>query len=231
MCGSERMIMSYVGIGFYSLLFCFWLAVAFRFMRHTIRLIRDKRRMLATALATGLVLSTAGFTSFFGIALSASGGLNWLPKGFEWPVGFASNVIRTSSGQYVVPMRSAGRIQVYDAQLRFVSGWAINTGGGVFKLLPEAQERYWAVTARGQKKYQFDSTGRLISEVDCSVQEAKQAFESTVGESLYIPTLWPLLVFAHPLLGWVTLAIGAVTLGVVEKISNTSTLKQNTNAS
>src|SRR5437773_3218687 len=58
-----------------------------------------------------------GAIGFFGSALSATGGLNWLPASFEWPVGTADNVVATADHFFVVPHTPSGRIQIYDDRL------------------------------------------------------------------------------------------------------------------
>src|SRR5262249_50277691 len=77
---------------------------------------RGWRRWLTTTASCLLVVGAAGF---FGSALSAAGGLNWLPSSFEWPVGYASGVVSTPEGLHVVPHTPSGRVQVYDANWSF----------------------------------------------------------------------------------------------------------------
>src|SRR5215831_20079947 len=78
------------------------------------------RRWL-TALASCLVV--VGAAGFFGSGLSAVGGLNWLPNSFEWPVGYSGGILTTAEGLHVVPHTPSGRIQVYDADWTFRTGW------------------------------------------------------------------------------------------------------------
>lgn len=49
------------------------------------------------------VLLAVGGTGFFGSALSAVGGINWLPRSFEWPVGYVGGIVSMRDGTYVVP--------------------------------------------------------------------------------------------------------------------------------
>src|SRR5579863_4024374 len=65
-------------------------------------------------IGTAATLVIIGAIGFFGAALSASGGLNWLPNSFEWPVGYASGVVSTRDDLFVVPHTPSGRVQVYD---------------------------------------------------------------------------------------------------------------------
>ncbi len=77
-----------------------------------------------------------GATGFFGSALSATGGLDWLPESFEWPVGKVQGALTGADGRVVVPHRPSGRIQIYDRNLVFQRGWFINAHGGTFRLSP-----------------------------------------------------------------------------------------------
>ena len=51
-----------------------------------------------------------GAAGFFGSALSAVGVLNRLPHSFEWPIGFASNILKMENGNIVVPHVPSGRM-------------------------------------------------------------------------------------------------------------------------
>src|SRR5436853_384195 len=81
---------------------------------------RGWRRWLTITASCLMVVGAAGF---FGTALSAAGGLNWLPSSFEWPVGYTGGVVSTSQGLHVVPHTPSGRVQEYDANWSFLTGW------------------------------------------------------------------------------------------------------------
>lgn len=85
-------------------------------------------RKWATIAASGFVV--IGGLGFFGSALSAGGGLNWLPRSFEWPVGYTDGAVSTPTGMHIVPLTPSGRVQVYDANWTFVTGWFVDAGGG-----------------------------------------------------------------------------------------------------
>ena len=84
-----------------------------------------------------------GALGFFGSALSATGGLSWLPSTFEWPIGGAENVLITSDGTHIVPHTASGRIQIYDKDLNFLRGWNIDAGGGTFILVPAGDNDFY----------------------------------------------------------------------------------------
>jgi YD repeat-containing protein len=148
------------------------------------------RRWLTTAASCILVVGAAGF---FGSALSAAGGLNWLPNSFEWPVGYASGVISTPAGLHVVPHTPSGRIQVYEADWSCRTGWHVGAGGGTFKISVPAEGRIEAITARGQWHYVFDAAGRLISKNTYQPKSYGDFPED--GESLVVRTATWLWVF------------------------------------
>lgn len=80
-----------------------------------------------------------GALGFFGCALSSSGGLSWLGPSFEWPVGSSDNVLVMPDHEYVVPVIAPGRIQVYGPDWKFLRGWHIDSGGGVFQIRTRAR--------------------------------------------------------------------------------------------
>lgn len=178
------------------------------------------RRWLTGLASFLLVVGAAGF---FGSALSAVGGLNWLPRSFEWPVGYASGVVSTAEGLHVVPHTSSGRIQVYDANWKFIIGWPVNASGGIFKLLVPGEDRIEVITARGSWQYVFDVRGRLISK---STYEPKTYSDfADLGESIVVPTSPWLWVFSSPFIAWVVLMTGMGVGGIAQKAGQRKTVR------
>jgi hypothetical protein len=172
---------------------------------------RGWRRWLTTL---GCSLWVVGATGVFGFSLSAAGGLNWLPSSFEWPVGYTSGVVSTPEGLHVVPHTSAGRIQIYDANWSFQTGWQLNAGGAPFKILRPAEGRIDVITTRGQWHYVFDLDGRLLS---------KQTYEPLFygsfpdeGESVAVPTPPWLWVFSNENRSIAVLGAGIVILLITQ---------------
>ncbi len=147
-----------------------------------------------------------GALGFFGSALSATGGLNWLPQSFEWPIGTASGALTKPDGTVIVPHTPSGRIQVYDKDLSFQRGWFINAEGGTFKLLPSDGNSFYVLTARGNHSYLYDVHGSLLTHEN--YQAGAYSVATDTGECVTVPTPFYLLVFAHPFVSWIVAAIG-----------------------
>jgi len=151
-----------------------------------------------------------GATGFFGSALSATGGLNWLPESFEWPVGSAQGALAKPDGTIIVPHEPSGRIQIYDGDLSFQRGWFIDAHGGAFRLSPADGNTFYVFTARGNHKYLYDVHGSLLS---CGTYPGGDYSKAEhTGEVVDIPTPFYLMVFVHPLASWLVAAIGMVLL-------------------
>ncbi len=162
-------------------------------------------KRIATFAGSGLLV--IGGCGFFGSALSAVGGLNWLPDSFEWPVGYAQGVVTTSDNYNIVPHTPSGRIQVYDPHWNFVTGWHVGAGGEVFKLDVAEDDNIHVITGRTDLHYVFEKDGTLISKDTCE-PAAYDLFPDN-GKSIVVataPWLWP---FSNPIISWAVGAIGA----------------------
>ena len=120
--------------------------------------LRGRRSIYLVASALMLV----GGLGFFGSGLSAFGGLNWLATSFEWPIGYSDGVVTTPEGVHVVSHDPSGRIQLYDANWRFIRGWHVDAAGGLLKVTSAGANRIEVITARGAWHYVFDMEGGLI---------------------------------------------------------------------
>lgn len=159
----------------------------------------------------GLLMILFGGLGFFVQGLSAAGGLNWLPRSFEWPVGYATDVARTSSGGYVVPHRSSGRVQVYDAELEFVRGWPVDASAGHFDVAVDDDDRIHVMTARGDQHFTFDLQGRQLGQETFDPYSPPYAAQ---GESLLVPTFPLFWIVTHPFIAWGVAALGMAWLAV-----------------
>ncbi len=173
------------------------------------------------------LLIVIGGIGFFGSALSATGGLNWLPSSFEWPIGYTDNAAKTQDGFYVVPHTSSGRIQIYDTDLKFLRGWNVDAHGGTYKISISKENLINVYTARGNWHYLFNLQGDIISK-EKYVSGSYSSFPDS-NLSLNIPTNIFLLVFSHPFISWFFAVIGIATLIILDKIKKKNYLtKQST---
>lgn len=151
-----------------------------------------------------------GLVGFLGSAASATGQLNWLPPSFEWPVGTVSNAVTTKDGLNIVPNVPSGRIQIYDADWKFLRGWPIEAGGGVFKLFLREEGRIHVATARGRRHLVYSLDGDLMSNSSCEPNSFNsfpdQGRKATVPTSLW---LWPM---SNPAVSWAFGFFGMVFL-------------------
>lgn len=164
-------------------------------------LVPDWRRWPVLLGGAMIVVGTLGF---MGQALSATGGLNWLPATWEWPMGTVEGVITTENGLHIAPTEAAGRVQVYDSQWRFQRGWHI--GAGAFALRPLKGDEFEVLTARGNHRYVFNTAGELISTGTYPGEDYERL--AHFGEPAVIATRWWLWPWTGPLAAWLIYAGG-----------------------
>lgn len=173
---------------------------------------RQSWKRALNILASGCLI--VGAIGFLGPSLAVSGGLNWLPESFEWPIGKATGVLKRPDGTVIVPHMPSGRIQVYDKDLRFQRGWFVESGGGIITLLPAQGEDFFVRTARGRHLLRYNVYGTLVSREAYqpgSSAPVQEAIEHT-GDAIVIPTPFLLRVLASPVASWWAGAIGLLLL-------------------
>lgn len=161
-----------------------------------------------------LFLWMMGGIGFFGSALSAEGGLNWLPSSFEWPVGHTDNAARTNDGYYVVPHEPSGRIQIYDSNLKFLRWWHVENGGGILKISTTEDNLINVYAARRNCHYIFNLQGDIILKEEYDSDQYPFSSIPDSNLSLDIPTNIFLLPLSHPVISWFCIVIGFVFLGL-----------------
>jgi hypothetical protein len=169
------------------------------------------------------ILLIVGALGFFGSGLSATGGLNWLPQSFEWPVGTVSGVVSTPDHFFAVPLTAPGRVQIYDSDWKFIRGWHVDAGGGTFKLKVGGTNQLEVITARGQWHYVFNLNGGLQSREHYTTG-AYSAFSSE-GKSYTVPTAPWLWVFTGPFYSWLCAMAGFAVFWYSKQISGRSSKK------
>lgn len=180
----------------------FWLFMAARGVRDDLKRGGGLKWLLAISGLIGLL----GFGGFFAQAFSAEGIIK-LPKAYEWPAGYVSNVITTAEGKHVVPVVPAGRVQLYNSDWHFVRGWNVDALAGDFKVAANSSGIIEVFTARGEHHYIFNENGDLISSTQLS--GSYNSLPDT-GQSVVVHTpllLWP---FSNPFI-----SVGVGTLGLL----------------
>jgi hypothetical protein len=159
-----------------------------------------------------LVMMILGGECFFVFELLAADVIV-LPLAFEWPVGVASGAARTLDGQYIVPLQSPARVQLYDSNLRFVRGWHVDTEGKSFTVAPSAKGTIDVYPNAGQIRLKYTEAGDLVSTESIYVPDVLLNARSSdwlSGVAITVPTpLWRILVF-NPFFYWLVAAFGGV---------------------
>lgn len=166
-----------------------------------------KKRWLTTA--GGICLAVGGL-GFFATTLSGLGGLRWLSPTWEWPVSSARGIIVMPDGKHVIPLKSAGRIQVYDPTWKFLRGWHVDAAGGTFILRLFDTDKVEVITARRAMRYVYDSGGVLLSEQTYAPQKYSDFWAP--GQKAVVPTRWWWWPFTSPAHSWIIAVTGAILL-------------------
>ncbi|HKW00089.1 MAG TPA: hypothetical protein VJN96_09700 [Vicinamibacterales bacterium] len=148
-----------------------------------------------------------GCVGFVAQFAAGAGGLRFIPSSFEWPVLRPETMAVDSEGRTIVGLASTGRVQVYDPQGRFVTGWFVEAGGGSFKLQVTSSDQIEVFTARGERRLVYDASGTLVDKGTFAptAYEAVVTHPSTGRE---VRSTWPLWPLASSLVAWSLFAFG-----------------------
>jgi hypothetical protein len=150
----------------------------------------------------GFSFMAIGAFGFFGIAFSACGGL---PFSFQWPVGSAKGILVMPEDQYVVPLRAANRIQIYDSEWKFLRGWYVDAHAGTFEIRIINTNKIEVLTARGDLRYVYNLDGSLLSKGTYSPEYSEAP---SAEQSVIVPTHWWLWPFTGPFYSWALVIFG-----------------------
>ncbi len=166
----------------------------------------------------GKVLLFVGALSLAGPCLAIVGGLFWLPNSFEWPVSGNQTALVFSTGERVVSHTALGRIQVYDGDLNFVTGWQVDGYTTDFYLLSSTKQAlFYALAVKDNTIYEYDLQGKLISIAfyERPVTDGSSLPEETTFKTN--PLLWP---FSSPGAGLTILFVGSLLVWMAGKNKN-----------
>lgn len=134
----------------------------------------------------------------------------YLPSGVEWPMGWGGDVATTPSGMHIAVHSASQRVQVYDADWRFVRGWYVETGRGGFYRVGALADDIVQVSMHSGSIL-FDLQGNRLDRPETPALAASPP-ASGLRLGPYIPTWYVLLPLAHPFLGWLMCVVGALAL-------------------
>ncbi len=170
------------------------------------------RRILRFLGGCGICLS--GLASF-GQALASRRTMPFFISS-EWPVGCAWGVVRDSAGRYVVPQPYINRVQIYDAQRRYLRGWFLPYPIQLTTLHLLDGDRI-EVFARYGERLVYSEDGVLLESGRSSTEYYNAAMQSAHAERVCMPTpllLWPL---TSPLIAVVILLMGVLAVAMAER--------------
>lgn len=145
-----------------------------------------------------------GAIGFFGNSFS-----RLYPLDKEWPMG-TKNIAIKMNDDYIVADEFNGRIQVYNKGFDFKHAWLVNNAGGALKLLIQDDSIISIYTARGNNRFEYDITGRLLYKSSYQSGEYSKIPENYI--SLNIPTPLYLLILTKPFIAFGFAAIGMIVL-------------------
>jgi hypothetical protein len=174
------------------------------------RATRGWRRLVAALAGISVI---AGAIGFFGAFLSAAGGLNWLPRSFEWPAGYCQGIITLQTGVHVVPHGPANRIQLYDDHWRFIRGWHVNAFGGTFSVRAGSDDLIEVYTARRQQRYTFALNGDFIAQSSYAPASYSSFMGGVAGAVPTAPWLW---VFSSPATSGAAIVLGILLFNLAQ---------------
>lgn len=206
--------MKYFSILLVAAMLMAWMFFSFLQLQTAIRE-RSWTRLISLAAGSCLAIGAIGF---FGSALSAVGGLNWLPDSFEWPAGFCSGVVSTEDRYFIVPHEPSGRIQIYDSDWKFVRGWHVDGGGGALRVFVRNTNEIHVLAAR--KHLVYGLGGNMLSREDYSAADIASRALPGEGKAFNVPTPILLQVFSSPFYSWLVAMVGMVLIVARTKMSN-----------
>ena len=157
-----------------------------------------------------------GGIAFFAQGAAAVGGAAFVGRSLAWPPGFSNEVLVDSHGHSVAPLPTCGRIQVYDADGKFLRGWFVDAGGGDFFINLVEPDRVEAFIARRHERLLYSASGDLLERHHFGGDFADLARQPIVRRPLHTSlVLWP---FAHPGVAWSVALSGLMALKAIEWI-------------
>lgn len=106
------------------------------------------------------------------IGIGVFSGSEWMPKvlrhhidSSRFPLGTVSGFDIDGEGRIYIANQDYSRIQVYDSGGKFLNGWHVPSGYGIFNMWVKDNE-LTVVTVRTDKRLVYDNSGRLLVDED-----------------------------------------------------------------
>ena len=145
-------------------------------------------------------------------------GLMKLPESCEWPVRNAVHAVQLEEGSFAVPLNAVGRVQIYDAEWRFVRGWQVPARGTGFRMDLMLDGTIRVLNSRQQASFYTESGQPLEAK-----NRSYNASEPVGALPLDVPVRLaanPLqLMFASRLATWCVAAFGALGAFLIDRLA------------
>ena len=130
----------------------------------------------------------------------------------NWPLGTVSGVVQDSTGRYVASNTAYSRVQVYDPNLNFITGWSVDDGGGDFHLVMNKNDQVEVLCVRNHRRFVYNLDGNLVTQSGFSWDDYPNLDADTMTVSF--PTPIYLLPFTSPFLGGFTVILGMIIISL-----------------
>lgn len=124
----------------------------------------NEKKRYTVWIITALFLSI-GSIGFFAGAITGLGFDFRNLDSFELPLGHLEGIAVDSEGNIYCGLQFYSRIQVYDAEGKFIYGKFIDSAGGVFRIRINERDQLEVATVRNDKLYLFEKDGTLVNEL------------------------------------------------------------------
>lgn len=101
----------------------------------------------------------------------------------QFPLGRQGVAGVSSSGEIFVTLDEYSRVQKYNSAGVFSSGWFIATGGGVFSLWVDNDDKVHVCTRRTHKHLIFNLDGKLLEKINIESEEEKSELFKTASKN------------------------------------------------
>ncbi|MHC4713418.1 MAG: NHL repeat-containing protein [Planctomycetota bacterium] len=120
---------------------------------------RLRKLVLRTVAVILVLLGSAGwFGGFFAHSLEP----DYVDRNTQLPLGWLEGVAVDNHGRIYCGLQFYSRIQVYDADGRFLRGWFLDAAGGVFRLRISKSGQLEVATVRNDMLYTYNADGELV---------------------------------------------------------------------